>query len=54
MVLPRGTPSDATDVELYGESGCGEEMRLELLAARAHARAPAADQARCHKLVAWR
>jgi hypothetical protein len=26
-----GNASDATDVELYGESDCREEMRLELL-----------------------
>jgi hypothetical protein len=32
MVLPRGMPNDATDVKLYGESGYGEEMRLEVLA----------------------
>jgi hypothetical protein len=31
MVLPWEMPSDVTDVELYGESDCGEEMRLQLL-----------------------
>jgi hypothetical protein len=30
MVLPWEMPSQAADVELYGESDCGEEMRLEL------------------------
>jgi hypothetical protein len=41
MLLPGGMLSDATDVELYGESGCGEEIHLELLARPEPARVPA-------------
>jgi hypothetical protein len=31
VVLLREIPSDATDVEAYRESDCGDEIRLELL-----------------------
>jgi hypothetical protein len=54
MILPWEMPSDATDVELYGESDCGEGIRLELLGpAEAHD-GPGRKSRLCYKRGAWR
>ena len=54
MVLPWEMPSDATDVELYGESDCGEEIRLELLGPAGTHEVPGRKSRLCYKLGGWR
>jgi hypothetical protein len=54
MVLPWEMPSDATDVELYGESDCGEEIHLELLDPAGAHEGPGRKSRSMPQLAAWR
>jgi hypothetical protein len=54
MVLPWEMPSDATDVELFDDSDCGEEIRLELLGPAGAREGPGRESRLCDKLGGWR